>query len=209
MPLPYRTILRLPPRTDLVALAEREVQTWIERKHKVAPNHRLGFLNGSFFLPGVHVLGDGRTLIVARNDGDGGSRRLLLRLIERNRSGEWRVDLVALDFLEGSQRQDTLIIEATRVDDPDAEGQVDPPGVVKQLLSEVKVLDGATHVTAEPRLMMNADIEETYRAKNPEDVPEDARPRVLPQARPGGRGVNTQGNAEIEPLVETCTGDNA
>lgn len=165
MPVPYRTTLHLPSQTDLIALAEQEVQAWLEDRNKVAADHRAGFLNGTFFEPGVHQLGAGRTLAVARleTEGDGG-RRLLLRFTEPSPSGVWQVDVFALDFIEGNQRSDTLIIEAARVDEPDADGQVDPPAVVRRLLARENVLDGRTPVTSEPLLVDENQVEEVLGA---------------------------------------------
>jgi len=165
MPLPYRTILHLPPQTDLIGLAEHEVQAWLEDRNKVDADLRIGFLRGTFFEPGVHALGGGRTLGVARLEGDDdGSRRLLLRFTEPNASGVWQVDVVALDAVDGAQRNDNLIIEATRVDAPDADGQVDPPAIVRRLLAREQVLDGRTPVTSEPRMISEGQVEEVLEA---------------------------------------------
>lgn len=165
MPLPYRTILHLPASTDLVALAEQEVQSWLESRKKVDPRKRSGFLTGKFFEPGFHDLGRGRSLAVARIvPTKGATTQVLLRFIEASASGTWQVDMLALDSVGGAKRSDTLLIDAQRVDDPDTEGQVDPPGLVSNLLAREDVRDSKTPVTSEPRLMRAAFADEVFEA---------------------------------------------
>lgn len=165
MPLPYRTVLHLPPQTNLIGLVEQEVQTWLESRGKVDPDRRGGFIDGSFFSPGVHDLGHRRTLSVARlEDGQADARRILLRYLEPNAAGQWQVDVLALDSAEGATRSDTLVIEATRVDDPDAPGEVDPPAFVKQLLGREEVWDSRTPVTSEPRLVGLMEVDDVFQA---------------------------------------------
>lgn len=164
MPLPYRTVLRLPEDVDVVALAERQVQEWLERR-KVDGHHRKGFISGEFFTPGEHELGRQRRLLVARADRDeDGSRRCLLRFTEQNDAGTWQVDAVALQYTESGAPRRTLIVEAVRVDDPEAPGQVDPPGLVQQLLAEQRVIDGRTVVTPQPILVDIDGIDEAFGA---------------------------------------------
>lgn len=165
MPLPYRTILQLAPETDLIQLAEQEVQGWLESRGKVDRKRRIGFVNGDFWEPGVHELGGGRTLSVARNDTlEDGSRSLLLRYVEPNDTGVWQVDTLAVDGTSSAGRHDVLLIEAARADDPAADGQVDPPVLVRQLLSREAVLDGVTPVTSEPRLSGADHIDDVFAA---------------------------------------------
>ncbi len=161
MPLPYRTILAFPPSTDLVAFAERQVQAWIESAKKVEPRRRVGFATGAFLAPGLHDLGKGRQLqIVAADETESGTRRRLLRFNESNPSGTWQVDVVALDRPHSRRTtSDTLVVEARRVDKPDAEGQVDPPGLIKLLLAESAILDGRTPVTSAAQLINPADVQ--------------------------------------------------
>ena len=136
MPLPYRTVLHLPPSTDLVRIAEQELQSWLEAKKKVDVRHRDGLSNGRFFEPGVHSLGKGRSLAVAHlEQSDRAGRQLLMRFTEKSKSGIWQIDMLVLDSGEASQQPDTLLIEGKKVDAPDAEGQVDPPTLVSRLLA--------------------------------------------------------------------------
>lgn len=165
MPLPYRTTLRFPDDADVVKLAERAVQEWIEKRGKVRADKRYGFVSGEYFEQGVHDLGDERSLVVARADRvEDGSRRLHARFTESNPAGTWQVDAVALEYPDGGQFHKSLIVEATRTDDPDAEGEVDPPGLVKLLLSEQEIVDGQTPVTSAPRLVSAADVDVVFNA---------------------------------------------
>ena len=163
MPLPYRTILRLPSDTNAVELAEQEVQTWLSSK--LEQSQRGSLARGDYFTPGIHDVGEQQTLAVARADRpEDASRRLLLQFTETNNTGSWRVRIIAIDYPADSKHNDALVIEASRVDDPTAEGQVDPPRVVQQLLSRERIIDGGTHVTDEPHLIRAGDIDEVLAA---------------------------------------------
>jgi hypothetical protein len=165
MPLPYRTVLRLPASVDLIQLAEQEVQTWLTTRRKVPREHRAALASGALFEQGVHALGDASSLTVARADRDeDGSRRVMLRFVEATDSGRWQVTVTGIDYRRGASLEDALIVEALRVDEPDAAGQVDPPAVVRQMLERESVLDGATPVTAEPRTIAADQVDDVYAA---------------------------------------------
>ena len=163
MPLPYRTILRLPGGADSIRLAEQEMETWLAQK--VGREFRKDLESGLFFEPGIHRFGEHQTLAVARVDrSEDNSRRLLLRWTELNQTGTWEVQLTAIDFPSNGRRSDALVIEARRTDDPEAPGEVDPPRIVRQLLERETVYDGQARVTAEPLLANTDDVEEVYDA---------------------------------------------
>ncbi|MCA0296192.1 MAG: hypothetical protein LCH96_12975 [Actinobacteria bacterium] len=163
MPLPYRTILRLPAGTDSIRLAEQEVETWLAPK--IGRKYRNDLESGRFFGPGIHHFGEHQTLAAARVDrSEDNSRRLLLRWTELTSTGTWEVQLTAIDFPSGGHRSDTLVIEARRADDPDAPGEVDPPRIVRQLLEREAVFDGQARVTSEPLLVNADDVDEVFDA---------------------------------------------
>lgn len=163
MPLPYRTTLEIED-CDVVALAEQQVQLWLERRGKVDPERRTGFLSGEFLTPGTHELGSQRRLLVASHDRDeDSSKRRLLRFTEVTPAGVWQVDTYALAYTDGKPRR-TLVIEASRVDQSEAPGQVDPPKLVEQLLGEFRVLDSLTPVTPDPLLIGAYDVEDVLTA---------------------------------------------
>lgn len=165
MPLPYRTTLRLPIVTDVVALAEQEVEKWLESGGKVDSPKRVGFIDGSLLEPGLHQLSKGRWLAIARLlDHQTQEPRLLLRLTEENPSGTWQVSVAALASGDTSSRADTLVIEAARIDQPDAEGQVDPPRLVGQLLARETIFDGRTPVTPDPSLIDSERVSSVFDA---------------------------------------------
>jgi hypothetical protein len=163
MPLPYRTILRLPPKSDAVRLATQEVAAWL--KPKIEAKYRRQLADGAFFEQGIHLLGEGRTLSVARADRiEDGSQRLLLRFVESNNSGTWEVAVAVIDYSEVSHRNDALMVEARRLDQPKAEGQVDPPRIVRALLERQVICDGVTQVTSEPRAVDEHGVQELFEA---------------------------------------------
>jgi hypothetical protein len=144
-------------------MVTQEVQSWL--MPKVSTKHRSGLASGEYFQAGVHDLGNGCELAVARADrAEDSSRRLLMRYTESNKTGIWRVTIAAIDYERTSKRGDALLVEAVRMDAPDAPGEVDPPKIVRQLLERVEVHDGLTHVTSAPRLMTLADTVEVFEA---------------------------------------------
>lgn len=160
MPLPYRTLLLLPPETDLIQMLEHEVEAWIQKRGKVDPERRIGFTNGSFFEPGVHRLSEHHTLLVARRElPESGGRSLLMRLTEVSKAGTWEVEALALDAAVGGKHQDHLLIQSSRVDAVGGDWTAAPPGLVSQLLQREAVFDGATQVTAQARLIRSDEVE--------------------------------------------------
>lgn len=158
--LPYRTILRLPSKGDVIHLAEQEVQTWLAER--VDRDHRRELEDGAYFAPGQHSVGSGKEMHVARQDRPDGSRGLLLRLVETTSNGTYMVTVTAIDNMEHQWRQDSLLIEAVRLDQGPIGFQVDPPRFVRQLLAREDVYDGVTPVTAAPRLANLADGDEVF-----------------------------------------------
>ncbi|MCB2413072.1 keratin [Demequina sp. TTPB684] len=202
MPLPYRTSLRLPDDVDVIRLAEQEVQDWIEKRKKVDSSKRTGFINGAFFEPGVHDLGSGRSLAVAHSDRvEDGSRRRYLRFTESNAAGKWRVDAVAMEYADSGQPRRSLIVEAFRIDDPDGEGEVDPPGLVKQLLAEQDVQDGVTPVTAKPRLVGPEDVDIVFNA-----ITDKARTVSVIVAGSLGPSFDEKLRSRVDSLTSKLTG---
>ncbi|WP_291382631.1 hypothetical protein [Demequina sp.] len=202
MPLPYRTSLRLPDDVDVIRLAEQEVQDWIEKRKKVDRSKRTGFINGTFFEPGVHDLGSGRSLVVAEADrAEDGSRRRVLRFTETNASGKWQVDALAMEYADSGQPRRSLIVEALRIDDPDGEGEVDPPGLVRQLLAEQDVVDGVTPVTAKPRLIGIEDVDVVFSA-----ITDQARNVSVILAGSLGPSYDEKLRSRVESLTSKLTG---
>ena len=107
VPLPYRTLLQLPPDTDLIALAEQEVQHWLERRGKVEGSRRVGFLTGEFWQPGIHDLGGTRTLSVARTEAQIRATKDVA-LTECRASGE--LTLARFRDLVGTGRRDAQLL---------------------------------------------------------------------------------------------------
>lgn len=202
MPLPYRTVIQLPAGTDSIRLAEQEVQAWLEARRKVEPKRRVGFTRGSFFEPGVHPLSAKSTLSIARSEHEqSGARSLLMRFMERSKSGTWQVDVVALGSSESTQGTDTLVVQAIRVDQPDASGQVDPPYLVKQLLAREDVRDGLTPVTPEPRFVSEGSVDEVRRA-----ITDPARSVTVIVAVSPGREYEAKFRALVQQLTSKLVG---
>src|SRR5690606_10659353 len=154
-----------PPSTELVRLAEQELQSWVESRKKVEAKRRNGFGTGEYFRSGVHDLAPGRTLSGACIDSrEGGNKRRPVGAAEQTASGIWQVDVGVLDSQENVGGPDSLLIEASRPDAPDAPGQVDPPSIVSSLLARVEVKDSRTPVTAEPQMVRAAFVDDVLEA---------------------------------------------
>jgi hypothetical protein len=151
MPLPYQTVLRLPANANAVAIAEQEAERWL--LSKASPGHRELVRSGRVFETGVHRIGRDKTLTVVRADrAEDGSRRLRLRLVEKNPHGEWEASITAVDYPVGNRRRDALIITAAKLGDPQGDWEADPPRLVKDFLAREDVYDGDARVTAEPQI---------------------------------------------------------
>ncbi len=201
MPLPYRTVLRLPADIDVVQLAEQEIEGWIAEK-KITAKARRELAAGQFFVPGVHQLSGSHTLSVAHADrSEDGSRRRLYRFTEANDAGEWQVDVVALDYSAESRRDDALVILSSRVDAPDATGEVDPPRLVRRILERREILDSSTAVTAEPKLIHVDDVAEVMTAI----TDPDRSVSVIVAASPG-IDVNVQFRERVGQLTRKILG---
>jgi len=163
MPLPYRTILRLPAGCDSIRLAEQEMETWLVQK--IPAEFREDLRSGRLYEPGLHRFSNDQLLESARIDrSEDGSKRLGLRWTERNTIGTWEVQLTAVDYRSGGHRSDALVIEARRADEPNAPGEVDPPRIVRQLLEREVIFDGKARVTAEPLLASAEDVDDVLEA---------------------------------------------
>jgi hypothetical protein len=160
--LPYRTILRLPSEGDIIKLATQEVQTWLE--DKVDRSHRRALADGDYFEPGIHEVGGGKSVGVARIERPDGGRGFLMRVTEPTPNGVYEVSVTAIDNVEHHHRQDSLVIEALRIDRAPEDFQVDPPRFVRNLLAREEVHDSRTHVTASPRLVRADDEDEVFGA---------------------------------------------
>lgn len=159
MPLPYQTILRLPPEEDAVAILEQEAERWLLTK--LPASQRNDVRSGRYFTPGVHRLAPGKSLIVVHADrAEDGSRRRRLLLVEKNAHGRWEASITAVDYPAGNRRRDALIITASRTDDAQGEWVADPPRLVKSFLARTDVRDGLALVTATPRLAGRDDIDD-------------------------------------------------
>lgn len=152
MPLPYRTVLRFPASVNLQKTIEQELQSWIESKRKIDRGRRAGFLSGEFFDPGHHQLSSRTSLAVARSAGPS-SGNAVYRFLETSPAGDWQVDLtIASDRRDGRRTDQLLMVSAVRLDEPEASGQVDPPGIVRQLLDREEIYDSKALVTGHVRL---------------------------------------------------------
>lgn len=160
--LPYRTVLRLAVGSDAIRIAEQELEGWLAEK--IPATHRHELKDGQLFRPGHYDLGGGRQIDSVRVDRDeDDSRRLMVRWVEETKSGTWEVSFAAMEFPAG-RHPSALVIEAQRVDDPNASGVVDPPRVVRRLLEREEVFDGRARITAQPLLIGPDEVIDVYQA---------------------------------------------
>jgi hypothetical protein len=202
--LAYRTVLRLPVETDLIRLAEHEIQTWIERGRKVDRSLRKGFLTGEYFVPGVYRLRKGGTFSVARSTTQSGSRGALFRLVEETKTGTWQVDVIAVDSEGGNARADLLVVEGKRLDETDSDDIFAPPRLVKQMLASETVLDSATPVTATPRLILEHDVDEVVEA-----ITDPRRSVTVIVASSWDNSINHDLRRQVEQLTSELVGVSA
>jgi hypothetical protein len=163
MPLPYRTLLHLGDGSNAINIAKQELERWLTDRNKVDPNRRAGFLTGAFFEPGFHELSSSVSLAVALRDERSGRQSAGFRLREQTPNGRYQVEIIAIDE-PGNGRDGALLVDGTRLDAPDADGQVDPPGFIQTLLGRGAVYDSRALVTEQPRLIDTDDVAELVEA---------------------------------------------
>lgn len=162
MPLPYRTLLHLSDESNAIDVAKQELERWLTERNKVNPDRRSGFLDGTFFEPGLHSLSSSVSLAIAQREELSGRKSAAFRVRERTPNGLYQVEILAIDEASGDMNG-ILLVDGTRVDSPDAEGQVDPPGFIRSLLGRGEVYDSRALVTERPRLIDVDDVADLVR----------------------------------------------
>lgn len=152
----YRAVWRIGD-VDPIALAERNVRTWLSEK-----------LGGAAALDGWDGesarFDDRYSIVVVSLAERDRERRRLYRLTDSNPSGTFEISIYATS---GGQRdRGTLVVEGAR-SGATAEQAIDgvgTPRIVSQILEEIDVHDGRTRLTGKPRVIREGDIKEALDA---------------------------------------------
>ena len=151
----YRTVFRVAD-DDAVAVAERNVRTWLTQKigHAGALDDWDGVSSRTFntqlSIVGVDLGEQGRT------------HRRLYRLIDQNPGGRFEISL----FAAAGSGAGHIVIEGAR-DGASTESAIDgvaTPNIVRQILGDITVVDGATEITGTPRVIRLADASDVIKA---------------------------------------------
>ncbi len=153
----YRTLLPLRS-GDPVAIAERHVREWLAQK--------LGGVGALDSWDGAsdHEFSSQFRLTVAHADDDSGRiRRRLYRLTDDNHNGLFEISLFAAAVTD---RGGHVIVEGARsgVTRDDAVTGVGTPNIVRQILDDVEIHDGATRLTGLPRVIREDEVDDVIRA---------------------------------------------
>ncbi|MDQ7880330.1 hypothetical protein Q9R08_20245 [Microbacterium sp. QXD-8] len=151
----YRTVFRLAG-DDAVAVAERNVRAWLTQKLGAAG--ALDDWNGL----SSRTFNSQLSIVVVDLGQPGRTHRRLYRLIDQNPGGRFEISL----FVAASAGAGHIVIEGAR-DGATTESAIDgvaTPNIVRQILGDVTVLDGATEITGTPRVIRPGDESEVIDA---------------------------------------------
>lgn len=143
MALGYRSVLRLDDDDDAVKIATDQMRTWLKSKH---PLHGRGTLETfDWDGVGVHRLGASAELTVVEHSGEDASFRRMLKFVESNSSGIWRVTVTATSLPNGNEARQLIVVEVNNdgviSDGRNASDTTDPPRIVRDLLDVARARD--------------------------------------------------------------------
>ncbi|MEE1622977.1 hypothetical protein ACQ7DA_16785 [Zafaria sp. J156] len=164
MALGYRSILRLEDSENAVKVATEQVRSWLKTKHRGQRGY--GTLDTYEWVgPGTHVMGPHAKLTAVEHSGEDASRRLLLRLEEKNDAGTWCVSVTATSLPNGANAKQLIVVEV----DADAEitngrpvsENTKPPKIIRSLLDVTKARDFHADIplTTSPSVVDIDDVE--------------------------------------------------
>lgn len=148
----YRTVFRIAPNIDAIEVAERHVRGWLGEK--LGGISRLDDWDGA----SSRVFDDRFSISVAEvDDTSAAVARRLYRLVDANSAGTFVISIYAARF--PGAKQGLLIVQGARdrVTDDAAIDSVGTPRIVKDLLDELRPLDGATPLTSQPQFVRPGD----------------------------------------------------
>lgn len=151
----YRTVFRLTG-DNAVGVAERNVRAWLTQKLGAA-----GALDDWSGLSS-RTFNSQLSIVVVDLGQQGSTHRRLYRLIDQNPGGRFEISL----FVAASASAGHIVIEGAR-DRATTESAIDgvaTPNIVRQILDDVTVLDGATEVTGTPRVIRAGDESDVIEA---------------------------------------------
>ncbi|WP_439592024.1 hypothetical protein [Microbacterium sp.] len=151
----YRTVFRLVG-DDAVVVSERNVRAWLTQKLG-APGALDNWDGASSRAFNEHL-----SIVVVDLGEPGHTQRRLYRLIDRNPGGRFEISLFAAAFPNAGH----IVIEGAR-DSATTERAIDgvaTPNIVRQILGDITVLDGATEITGTPRVIRAGDESEVIDA---------------------------------------------
>lgn len=141
MALGYRSILRLEDDADALHTANEQMRDWLVSKFR---NARTEVDQIGWDAQGKFDIGPHAGLTIVDHSGEDGSRRRLLRFVEENSAGVWRVAVTAHSVPHVRHASQVVLVEVdndTVGDDLPASERTDPPRIVRQLLDTVDVRD--------------------------------------------------------------------
>ncbi len=143
MALGYRSVLRLDDKDDAVKIATNQMRSWLKSKH---PHHGRGTLDTyDWDGVGVHRLGPRAELTVVEHSGEDASHRRMLKFVESNSAGVWRVTVTATSLPNGNEARQLIVVEVNNdgviPDGRQASDTTDPPRIVRDLLDVARARD--------------------------------------------------------------------
>lgn len=195
----YRAILRLSESDSAVDVAERELYGWLAEKKR-----RGSLSTAEWDGVGRHELGEGVRLdVIYAPDARDGSKRHLYRFAERNAAGAFTVSVYALSTPNARDNPESLVVEAG-IDGRDIEESVDlvdPPRLMRQILSGYEATDSKVRLTGSPELVRFDEVGRIFDA-----ITDDRRTTSVIVAASPGRGHEDRWRAVVEALTKESVG---
>ncbi|MCV9993432.1 hypothetical protein OIU93_03865 [Paeniglutamicibacter sp. ZC-3] len=166
MALGYRSIIRLGSSENAVEIAEAQMREWLKSKQTTARGELTSY---DWSGPGVHSLGLQATLTVVTHSGEDGTNRQLLRFIEKNTAGIWRVAVTAHSSPHSKNAQQVIVVEVDNDsvnDKRPASERTDPPRIIKQIIDSVDAMDyhSDLHLRSRPQVVHDDEVESLMHA---------------------------------------------
>lgn len=161
MALGYRSILRLQDDADALQVANEQMRDWLSSKFANA-NREIGQIDWD--AQGEFSIGPQAVLTIVDHTGEDGSRRRLLKFVEENSAGVWRVAVTAHSVHHVRHAPQVVLVEVDNDavgDQRPASERTDPPRIVRQLLDTMDVRDYHSDLVlrARPEAVRSGDLD--------------------------------------------------
>lgn len=157
MAVSYRSVIQLDDHEDAVNVANQQFRSWLAEKARSASQT---ITTADWDGPGTFPIGPDSVLTVVEKPGEDGLARVLLELVETNRSGTWTTRLYALSAPKSRRLRQVIWFESEGRGPDGSSLEPGTPRVVRRTLQAVSARDGSVPVFSETRTIHVQEVEE-------------------------------------------------